>query len=156
MEQLSRRLHQKVNVPRRNPGNVLPWIDLHWCVHLPVRAKLLSPEAAAYIAGLIDGEGTITLSRLHANENRRLVISIANTEIQLLEFVRKETGVGKITRKRRTSEFHTQSYCYSVTRQQALALLEQIFPFLQSYKRDRARLALDRYKALTPRNGRYS
>lgn len=77
----------------------------------------LSPEAAAYIAGLIDGEGTITLSRLHANENRRLVISIANTEIQLLEFVRNETGVGKITRKRRTSEFHTQSYCYSVTSQ---------------------------------------
>jgi hypothetical protein len=27
----------------------------------------LRPEVAAYIAGLIDGEGTITLSRRHAN-----------------------------------------------------------------------------------------
>lgn len=49
--------------------------------------RQLQPEAAAYIAGLIDGEGTITLTRLHANENRRLVVSIANTEFQLLQFV---------------------------------------------------------------------
>jgi len=116
----------------------------------------LSTEAAAYIAGLIDGEGTITLSRLHANENRRLVVSIANTEIQLLEFVLQATGVGKITRKRKTSETHIQSYCYSVTSQQALDLLKQIAHFLRSYKRERARLALDRYKAVTPRNGRYT
>jgi len=118
--------------------------------------RSLSLEAAAYIAGLIDGEGTITLSRLHANENRRLVISIANTEIQLLEYVLCSAGVGKITRKRKTSEAHTQSFCYSVTSQQALALLKQITPFLKSYKRGRALLALDRYQALTPRNGRYS
>ena len=35
---------------------------------------------AAYIAGLIDGEGTITLTRLHRNQNRQLVVSISNTE----------------------------------------------------------------------------
>lgn len=58
----------------------------------PRRVKTLSVGAAAYIGGLVDGEGTITLSRLHANERRRLVVSIANTEIQLLEFVRREVG----------------------------------------------------------------
>ncbi len=30
---------------------------------------------AAYIAGMIDGEGTIALSKRHKNENRQLVIS---------------------------------------------------------------------------------
>jgi len=39
----------------------------------------ISKIDAAYIAGLIDGEGTITLSRKHKNENRQLVVSISNT-----------------------------------------------------------------------------
>jgi hypothetical protein len=60
--------------------------------------KQLQPEVAAYIAGLIDGEGTVTLTRLHANENRRIVVSIANTEIQSLKFVIEQVGAGKITR----------------------------------------------------------
>lgn len=34
---------------------------------------LFDPAVAGYIAGLIDGEGTITLTRVHRNENRRLV-----------------------------------------------------------------------------------
>jgi hypothetical protein len=83
----------------------------------------LTTESAAYIAGLVDGEGTITLSRLHANENRRLVVSIANTEIQLLEFVRDNVKGGKITKKRTESDRHTPSFCYSVTSRQALELL---------------------------------
>jgi hypothetical protein len=40
----------------------------------------LSITGAAYIAGLIDGEGTVTLTRKHANENRQLAISISSTE----------------------------------------------------------------------------
>lgn len=32
---------------------------------------------AAYIAGLIDGEGTVTLTRKHRNENRQLCVSIS-------------------------------------------------------------------------------
>jgi hypothetical protein len=36
----------------------------------------LSSVDAAYLAGLVDGEGTITLSRKHAREKRQLVPSI--------------------------------------------------------------------------------
>jgi len=75
----------------------------------------LSPASAAYIAGIVDGEGTVTLSRLHAHENRRLVVSIANTEFQLLQFVLEEVGAGKLTRKKTSSKRHTPSFCYSVT-----------------------------------------
>ena len=59
--------------------------------------KQLKPEVAAYIAGLVDGEGTVTLTRLHSNENRRIVVSIANTEYQMLRFVIDQVGAGKIT-----------------------------------------------------------
>jgi hypothetical protein len=118
--------------------------------------RQLPSEVAAYIAGLIDGEGTVTLSRLHAKENRRLVVSIANTEVQLLQFVLDEVRAGKITRKRTTSERHTPSFCYSISSRQALSLLRQIMPFLRSYKRQRADLALKHYEFLTPRNGKYT
>jgi hypothetical protein len=118
--------------------------------------KLLEPDAAAYIAGLIDGEGTVTLTRIHANECRRLVVSIANTEIQLLNFVIEQVGAGKITRKRTTCDLHTPSFCYAVTSQQALELLRQVSPWMKSYKRLRAELALERYTQLTPRNGKYT
>lgn len=120
------------------------------------RTHQLEPEVAAYIAGLIDGEGTITLSHRHANERRHLVVSIANTELPLLEFVLEQSGTGKITRKRTTSALHTPSYCYAISNQQALALLKQIAPYLRSHKRQRAELILARYTSLTPRNGKYA
>jgi hypothetical protein len=112
-------------------------------------------EAAAYIAGLIDGEGTITLTRLHASENRRLVVSIANTELALLKFVIDQVGAGKITRKRASLPQHTASFCYAIGSRQALSLLRQVSPDLRSYKRKRADLALELYQQLTPRNGKY-
>ena len=117
--------------------------------------KQLPSAAAAYIAGLLDGEGTITLTRLHAGENRRLVVSIANTELPILRFVRDQIGAGKITRKRTQQTHHTPSFCYAITSRQALALLRQISPYLLSYKKRRAQLALTVYESVTPRNGKY-
>jgi hypothetical protein len=116
----------------------------------------LSAIDAAYLAGLIDGEGTITLSRKHKNENRQLAVSISNTERQLLEFSKLAIGVGKITRKRTSKAHHTASFTYAVYNRQALAVLEQIEPYLRSYKVKRARLILEKYVALTPRNGKYT
>jgi hypothetical protein len=116
----------------------------------------LSKIDAAYIAGLIDGEGTVTLTRKHKNENRQLCVSISSTEISLLDFVLIATGVGKITNKRATKPHHTHSFAYAVYNRQALALLEQTLPFLKSYKHERAALILKDYLGVTPRNGKYN
>jgi hypothetical protein len=120
------------------------------------QANDLAAADAAYIAGLIDGEGTITLSRRHAGDRRQLVVSIANTERPLLDFVLRSVGAGKITRKRIAVAHHTPSYCYSISNRQALALLAQLHCYLRSHKRDRAALVLSVYVRVTPRNGRYS
>lgn len=117
---------------------------------------VLSATDAAYLAGLIDGEGTIGLTRRHTGENRQLVLSIANTEAEILQWVLDRTGVGKITRKRISRAHHTPSHTYSVANRQALDILKQISPYLQSRKKQRAELALTEYVRLTPRNGRYS
>ena len=66
------------------------------------------------------------------------------------------TGVGKITNKQATKSHHARHYAYAVYNRQALSLLEQILPYLRSYKRDRAALILKDYLVLTPRNGKYS
>ena len=50
------------------------------------KTALLSQPDAAYIAGLIDGEGTVTLSRRHRDDQRQLVVSIASTERYLLQW----------------------------------------------------------------------
>jgi hypothetical protein len=116
----------------------------------------LQPTDAAYIAGLIDGEGSITLTQEHPNENRRLVISVSNNELPLLTYLRKRIGAGCITRKRTYSRAHSPSYAYKITNCQALDLLKQLVPFLRSYKSERAALILEQYAELTPRNGKYS
>lgn len=67
----------------------------------------LTKSDAAYLAGLIDGEGTIALSWRHAHDNRQLVVTISSTERVLVD------------------------------------------------KALRARLVLDQYVKLTPRNGKY-
>lgn len=116
----------------------------------------LSEPDAAYIAGLVDGEGTVTLTRKHKNENRQLCVSISSTERDLLEFVLSATGVGKITNKATSKSHHSHSYTYAVYNRQALALLDRITPHLKSYKCTRAELILRDYLAVTPRNGKYT
>jgi hypothetical protein len=65
-----------------------------------------------------------------------------------------------VTEKSRQKKFaeshHSQSFTYAVYNRQALMLLEQIHPFLKSYKKKRSALILKHYLELTPRNGKYS
>ncbi len=121
-----------------------------------MEVNTLSAVDAAYLAGFIDGEGTVTLTRKHKNENRQLAITISNTERQILEFSLKIIGAGKITNKRTSKPHHTPSFTYAIYNRQALILLEQIEPYLHSYKVKRAKLILENYITLTPRNGKYT
>ena len=118
--------------------------------------KQLSASEAAYVAGIIDGEGTVTLTRTHRGENRRPVVSISSTELPLLLYVRDVIGAGRITSKARTRAHHSPSFAYCVSSRQALALLQQVSRYLRTYKSERAQLLLEEYLRVTPRNGRYT
>ena len=119
------------------------------------KVKKLDPVVAAYLAGLVDGEGTVTLSRQHRNEKRRVVVCISNNELEILEFAKDKIGAGRITTKRTYNERHADSYAYQISSRQALDLLTQIVPHMKSYKARRAVLTLKHYVRLTPRNGKY-
>lgn len=64
------------------------------------KVKTLNVEEAAYLAGIVDGEGTITLASKNKGQNRRLAITVSNTDRELLEWILKVVGVGIITTKR--------------------------------------------------------
>ena len=116
----------------------------------------MTSTQAAYLAGLVDGEGSITLTRRHRKENRQLVVSISNTDFNLLKQVNIIVGAGRITKKRTYKEHHKPSGEYRIENRQALELIRQLAPYLLTYKAHRADLVLSDYVRLTPRNGYYT
>lgn len=137
---------------------LLKWMKLHFIPRMAKYKKVrkLTPEEAAYLAGLIDGEGTIALARKHRGEHRQLMVSISNTEQPLLKYAKKIIGAGRITNKRTYQANHTPSVTYAISNRQALDVLEQVRPYLKTYKAKRAQLILCSYIRLTPRNGKYT
>ena len=78
------------------------------------QANILTIADAAYIAGVIDGDGTITLSKRHKKENRQLVVTISNNEKDLLEYVLEVTGIGILTKKRTYNANHATNFTYNI------------------------------------------
>jgi len=115
-------------------------------------------EEKAYIAGIIDGEGSIMLQSFHKNQLPSPCISVASTTLELLNYLKEVLGCGTIVKKKNyNSEKHQDSYTFYVRYDNAIKLLIEIEPYLViESKKKRARLIIDKYKLLTPRNGRYS
>ncbi|WP_142418958.1 LAGLIDADG family homing endonuclease [Clostridium tertium] len=112
----------------------------------------------AYIAGIIDGEGSVMLQRIHKNEYPSPCISIASTTLELLEWVKDTVGKGRIISKKNYNiEKHKDCYSYVLRRNDAISLLNDIYPYLIiNTKKKRAELIISKYKSVTPRNGYYT
>ncbi|MBL4932747.1 LAGLIDADG family homing endonuclease [Clostridium paridis] len=112
----------------------------------------------AYIAGIIDGEGSIMLIKFHNNQLPSPCVSIASTSLELLEWIKQVTSIGVIKGKKNYNETkHKNSFSYIVKYNDAINLLESISPYLIiNSKKFRADMIINEYKSLTPRNGRYS
>ena len=111
----------------------------------------------SYVAGLIDGEGTITLSHNNRTDRFRVpVVSMTSTTPELTRIVADEFG-GSVRIHKTYRQGHSDSYIWSIRHDRALAMLQRVIPYLREpEKKQRARLILDRYKSVTPRNGKYS
>lgn len=114
-------------------------------------------EDHAYLAGIIDGEGTIALTKLHKNDRfRSPVVSVANTSFELLEYL-KNTYKGSICIKKKYKEHHKLSGTWYVSYNNAILILSYIKPFLKiPSKIYRCNIILNEYKKLTLPNGKYS
>jgi hypothetical protein len=96
--------------------------------------NILSETQKAYLAGLIDGEGTITLELRKSRCNKKLVIEpllqIANTDSPLLREVKKMLGIGNVHITVH-KEIRQPMHSYRIGSQQGvLKILEQIHDYL--------------------------
>lgn len=76
------------------------------------KVKKLNPVEAAYLAGLIDGEGTMTLTRLSRNKNRLLFVTIDNTDFNLVKWTLDTVRAGKITKKNPSCPNNSLAFVY--------------------------------------------
>ena len=112
-------------------------------------------QEKAYMAGIIDGEGTVTLTRVHANEMPSPRLSIANNNLRLLKWIKEKTGSGFIIKRTKREPQHGNQYVLDISDNAALKLLAELKEYL-IIKKPHAELLVLRYKAVTPRNGRYT
>jgi len=109
-----------------------------------------------YTAGIIDGEGSVLLSRIHTGKTRSPVISVSSTTYDILLYL-KETFGGSISKHKVYKEHHKQSWSWKICYNKALEFCNDIYPYLKEpIKRKRAKLITEKYKDCTPRNGKYT
>lgn len=98
------------------------------------------------------------LIKFHGNQFHAPCVSIASTTLELLTWIKNTTNAGTITKKKNyNKEKHKDSYAYYLKYDDAINFLKEISDYLIiSSKKQRAKLILDKYKSVTPQNGKYS
>jgi hypothetical protein len=112
----------------------------------------MTPTQAAYIAGIIDGKGSICLSlrkgRVGVNGGQvyRLNVGVTNTDTRMLDYLLSTTGLGNVIGRRTVEADHQRNRKngprWSLWSQQARQLLEAIEPYLV-IKREWALLGIE-------------
>lgn len=112
----------------------------------------MNKEQIAYLAGLIDGDGTIAV---YKNKNKYTpYITIANNNRRVLEWCKKLIGKGTISTKKPKKETYAESYALRWIYDDAINIASLCLPYL-IVKRKRAGLLL-KWKGVTHRNGNYT
>ena len=113
-------------------------------------------ENCAYAAALLDGEGSVLLTREQPNEHRSPAVCVPSTTYALLAFLKCEFG-GTISSKKTYQKHHKQSWHWSLRQDKAIGFLCLVLPYMKEPEKiRRAKMLVLRYKTITPRNGRYS
>lgn len=110
--------------------------------------RKLTKEEAAYIAGLVDGEGTISISKNKNNSpgSYSIVLRIYNSNIDMLNFVKEKTELGSVKPNQLTKKWEgrnfKQVFKWQIFANDMRTFLPQIIPYLIS-KKEIAKLVLE-------------
>ena len=87
---------------------------------------------AAYIAGILDGEGcfTFTRSKLKTGWNYTPRVHVTNTKLVLLEWLVEKTGLGNIHPLRRKNPKYAPTWVWFVTVGGVRQLVPVVMPYL--------------------------
>jgi len=94
----------------------------------------MSEPERAYFGAMIDGEGSIAISRTSlAGQNEpqyRLIVSVANTNFELLQSLQRMIGLGGMSRRNRETDKWKDAGQLCLNHEAAAYCLQQITPFL--------------------------
>jgi hypothetical protein len=122
---------------------------------------MVSDVQLAWAAGVIDGDGCVTLDSPGAarcgTKRRRPAVIVDSTDIEILTELQTLFG-GSLVKKRRQQPHHRQAWSWRLYGADlVLALLRGVLPYMRcAVKVQRAALLVEQYKQTTPRNGRYT
>ena len=110
------------------------------------------PHELAYLAGIIDGEGTIhmAVARDRSRDSRhtwRVMLSIANTDEALMKWIQARFGGKYYLREPRQNSAHKRVFRWVRARWDSLGILTAVLPYLV-VKRRQANIALTFYQRL--------
>lgn len=99
----------------------------------------MSKLQASYLAGLLDGEGYISIMKVNKGNKRQWsstrdylyypVIKVAMTDKAIIEFLKNSYGGTFETRKARLNA--RESYCWTVRKAQVINILQKVYPYLK-------------------------
>jgi len=97
----------------------------------------------AWAAGIIDGEGCISLHIVKSSRASCFVlrVSVANTSVLMLSHLREIFGCGTTVLQQRAAAHHKPRWNWQVCSKQAETVLRQVEPYLVN-KREEARVGL--------------
>ena len=114
----------------------------------------LTDTDAAYLAGIIDGEGSINLSRVHKNSPDHTTtyfirLRVTNTHRGLLDWIVLKVGYGSVGKmKNYDSKYNRkQAYQWNLSNQRVVDVLRQVYPYLK-VKRLQAEVAFEYQKTV--------
>lgn len=115
--------------------------------------QIIKPDEIiiSYIAGFMDGEGSIGIYRKKNNSDSkyyyRLGITIGNSDYEVLKWICDNLGIGKIYLKKKYEERFKNQYHWQVAGKEAEQFLQLIYPFLH-IKKEECEIALE-FRKLT-------
>lgn len=111
----------------------------------------------AWVAGLIDGDGCITMNKQTNGSYRKPMVVVDNCDEEILDSLVEIAG-GSLVTKKKYQDHHRQAYSWRLYgADNVIGFLREILPYMRcQHKIDRARMLVEEYKVVTHRNGRYN
>jgi hypothetical protein len=114
---------------------------------MTTRGKQPTPTDLAYIAGFVDGEGTIGIYRKYdlrkewapGYAERIIIVQVDQTP---LKFIQEFFPKSSLSAKKQYFDNHQQSYCLKYSHTQAYTLVKAILPYLK-VKRAQAQVLVE-------------
>lgn len=103
----------------------------------------------AWLAGILDGEGTITLCGNRRKRSYYIQVSIGMTHLPTIQHIRRTTAVGFFVRSVPKNPKHRTCYYWTARCKNAAMWLRKLLPYLVTKKRQ-AKIALEYDSLMMP------